>query len=127
RRPGQRGSWMAPGGGKRDSDYYSSTLPRGTFARSIFDNRLVRLSDRGGASQIIGAAWSNVASEELDRWAGEQVPGEAQRFAGSVVDEIHRLDTLPGVAARASKAGLKNPDFVVFGSRDGCPVVFAVD
>lgn len=118
---------MAPGGGKRDSDYYSSTLPRGTFARSIFDNRLVRLSDRGGASQIIGAAWSNVASEELDRWAGEQVPGEAQRFAGSVVDEIHRLDTLPGVAARASKAGLKNPDFVVFGSRDGCPVVFAVD
>lgn len=118
---------MAPGGGTRDSDYHSSTLPRGTFARSIFDNHLVRLSDRGGASQLIGAAWSNVVADELDAWTGGPVPGEAPRLAGSVVEVIHRLDTLPGVASRASKAGLKNPDFIVFGERDGCPVVFAVD
>ncbi len=118
---------MAIQGEMRDSDYHSSTLPRGTFARSIFDNHLVRLSDRGGASQIIGSAWSNVAAEELNQWEGRPVPGNERRFAGSVVEEIHRLDTLPGVASRASKAGLKNPDFVVFGSRDARPVVFAVD
>ncbi len=118
---------MASGGATRDSDYHSATLPRGTFARSIFDNHLVRLSDRGGASQIIGTAWSNVAAEALGGWTGGPVPGDERRFAGSVVEEIHRLDTLPGVASRASKAGLKNPDFVVFGTRDARPVVFAVD
>lgn len=118
---------MAPGGGQRDTDYHSPTLPRGTFTRSIFDNHLVRLSDRGGASQLIGSAWSDVVAAELDGWAGGPVPDDAPRLAGSVVQEIHRLDTLPGVAARASRAGLKNPDFVVFGTRDGGPVVFAVD
>jgi len=111
----------------RDSEYHSATLPRGTFARSIFDNHLVRLSDRGGASQIIGSAWANVAAGELDAWSGGPVPGDAGRFGGSVVEEIHRLDTLPGVASRASKAGLKNPDFLVFASREGHPVAFAVD
>ncbi len=118
---------MAPGGETRDSDYHSAALPRGTFARSIFDSHLVRLSDRGGASQLIGTAWSNVAAEELDAWSGGPVPGEASRLGGSVVEEVHRLDTLPGVASRASKAGLKNPDFIVFGAKDGRPVVFAVD
>jgi hypothetical protein len=118
---------MAPGGGPRDTDYHSSTLPRGTFARSIFDNHLVRLSDRGGASQLIGSAWSDVVAGELEGWSGGPVSGEAARLAGTVVREIHRLDTLPGVAARASRAGLKNPDFVVFGARDSRPVVFAVD
>ncbi len=118
---------MTSGGGTRDSDYHSSTLPRGTFARSIFDNHLVRLSDRGGASQLIGTAWSDVVADELDAWSGNPVPGNATRLAGSVVEEVHRLDTLPGVASRASRAGLKNPDFIVFGVNDGCPVVFAVD
>lgn len=118
---------MAPGGSTRDSDYHSSTLPRGTFARSIFDNHLVRLSDRGGASQLIGAAWSNVVADELDAWSGGPVPGAAPRLAGSQVQEIHRLDTLPGVASRASKAGLKNPDFIIFSEQRGHPVVFAVD
>jgi hypothetical protein len=46
---------------------------------------------------------------------------------GARIDEVHRLDTLPGVAARASKAGLKNPDFVVFATRAGRSTVFAVD
>jgi hypothetical protein len=118
---------MAPGGEQRDNDYYSSTLPRGTFARSIFDNSLVQISDRGGASQLIGSAWSDVVADELDDWSGGPVPGEATRLAGSVVEVVHRLDTLPGVASRASRAGLKNPDFVVFGARDDRPVVFAVD
>src|SRR5690606_37704451 len=85
-------NWMTSGGGTRDSDYHSSTLPRGTFARSIFDNHLVRLSDRGGASQLIGTAWSNAVADELDAWSGGPVPGEAPRLAGSVVEEIHRLD-----------------------------------
>lgn len=118
---------MASGGGQRDTDYHSSTLPRGTFARSIFDNRLVRLSDRGGASQLIGTAWSDVVADLLEAWSGGPVPGDAPRFAGGTVEEIHRLDTLPGVASRASRAGLKNPDFVIYGTRDARPIVFAID
>jgi hypothetical protein len=118
---------MASGGGNRDLNYSSPALPRGTFARSVFDNQLVQLSDRGGASQLIGAAWSDVAASELDAWVGEAVPGPVPQLAGGTVEAVHRLDTLPGVASRASKAGLKNPDFVVFGTRDGRPIAFAVD
>jgi hypothetical protein len=40
---------------------------------------------------------------------------------------VHRLDTLPGVASRAGKVGLKNPDFVVIAELRAGVVVFGVD
>lgn len=111
----------------RDLDFHSSTLPRGTFARSIFDNHLIRLSDRGGASQLIGSAWSDAAARELNGWIGGSVPGSAADLSRMKVTTVHRLDLLPGVAARASRVGLKNPDFIVFGTCDSASLVFGVD
>lgn len=111
----------------RDLDFHSSTLPRGTFARSIFDNHLIRLSDRGGASQLIGSAWSDAAARELNGWIGGSVPGSAADLSQMKVTTVHRLDLLPGVAARASRVGLKNPDFIVFGTCDSASLVFGVD
>ncbi len=119
---------MASSGGiMRDVDYSSSTLPGGTFARAIFDARLVRASDRGGASQLIGDAWSDVAARTLDEWADHRSSPEIAAFNGIEIQHVYRLDTIPGVAARASKAGLKSPDFLVFATRANRPVVFGVD
>lgn len=118
---------MTAGGSTRDLDYQSRTLPRGTFVRSIFDNLFVRLSDRGGASQLIGAAWSEATAAVLESWIGNHIPHDGTSLAGGQVGTVHRLDTLPGVAARASKVGLKNPDFILFASREGQPIVFGVD
>jgi hypothetical protein len=118
---------MTSGGAIRDLDYHSPTLPRGNFSRSVFDNHLVRLSDRGGASQLIGEAWSEVAARELADWAGGPAPAGIPQLTGASVESVHRLDTLPGVASRAGRAGLKNPDFIVFGTRSDRPIAFAVD
>lgn len=118
---------MTPGHTTRDVDYQSSALPRRTLERSIFDSHLVRLSDRGGASQLIGAAWSDVSARVLGGWVDCPIPTERPELYGGRVDAVHRLDTLAGVARRASSAGLKNPDFVLFGQLDGHPLVFGVD
>lgn len=118
---------MAGGHPVRDLEFRSQTLPRGTFIRSIFDSHLIRLSDRGGASQLIGAAWSDIASRVLETWVGNPVPTSLPGLANLRVSAIHRLDTVAGVARRASKAGLKNPDFVVFATREDGQVVFGVD
>ncbi len=118
---------MTSGQKTRDQDYQSSALPRRTFERSIFDPHLVRLSDRGGASQLIGAAWSDVSALVLEEWVDNVIPVELDGLRGGRVEAVHRLDTLPGVAARASSAGLKNPDFVLFGEIDGRALVFGVD
>lgn len=118
---------MSTGNTVRDLDFHSDLLPRGTFARSIFDNRLVQLSDRGGASQLIGSAWSDVAARVLDSWVDGPVPADIPSLVGSRVTAVHRLDTVPGVARRASKAGLKNPDFVVFATHNGQQTVCGVD
>lgn len=118
---------MTTGGTRHDIEYQGSHLPRGTFARSLFDNQLIRLSDRGGASQLIGEAWSEIVSRELEGWVGASVPSPRAEVAGTRVAAVHRLDTLAGVAARASKAGLKNPDFLVFAAGDRHPLILAVD
>ena len=111
----------------RDLEFRSPALPRGTFARSIFDNHLVRLSDRGGASHLIGSAWSDVSARVLSGWVDRLIPSDRATLSGCRVETVHRLDNIAGVAARASRAGLKNPDFVVFAARDGTPLVFGVD
>ncbi|HEV2128891.1 MAG TPA: hypothetical protein VGR22_09760 [Thermomicrobiales bacterium] len=118
---------MTTGATRTDLDYHGSHLPRGSFARSLFDNQLIRMSDRGGASQLIGDAWSEVVARELEDWVGVAIPSERPALASSRVAAVHRLDTMPGVAARASKIGLKNPDFVVFALREGHPLIVAVD
>lgn len=118
---------MTSGQTTRDQDYQSTTLPRRTFERSIFDNHLVRLSDRGGASQRIGAAWSDVCARVLEAWVDRCVPADREALRGGRIETVHRLDTLPGVAARASSAGLKNPDFVLFGAIDGRSIIFGAD
>jgi hypothetical protein len=118
---------MTCGSHETDLDHRGSYLPRGTFARSIFDNHLVRLSDRGGASQLIGDAWSDLAARELEGREGAALLARLPRVAGIAVVAVHRLDTLSGVSARASRIGLKNPDFVVFGYRDGQPMAIGID
>ncbi len=91
----------------------SEKLPGGTFARAIFDAQLMRLSDRGGASQLIGEAWSELVADELADWIGFEIPVSRSDLSGGIVSDVDRLDTIPGVAARASKLGLKNPDFIM--------------
>jgi len=107
--------------------FASDKLPGGSFARAVFDSQLMRMSDKGGASHLIGEGWSDVVAGELKLWTGKPIPVNRADVVGGSVEEVHRLDTLPGVASRASKIGLKNPDFLAFARGDPGQIVVAID
>ncbi|CAN5789669.1 hypothetical protein BH20CHL2_BH20CHL2_11500 [soil metagenome] len=105
----------------------SDRLPGGTFARAVFDSQIMRLSDKGGASHMIGESWSDVVAGELEGWTGKVIPVPRSDLRNGIVTDIHRLDTIPGVAARASRLGLKNPDFLAHVQCNGRGTVIGVD
>lgn len=110
-----------------DLRFSSDKLPRRTFAKSLFVPLLTQLSDKGGASGLIGARWADAVAKELSSRIGSAVSTNHHELASPVINAVYRLDTIQGVAARASKARLKNPDFVVIAYHDGQQVVFGVD
>lgn len=86
----------------------------------------MRLSDRGGASGLIGDRWANLSADVLAGWPGTTVKlhdGDAVR-----VSRVVRLDDLPEIAKKASRQKLQNPDFIVVGeSRESGHVMLAAD
>jgi hypothetical protein len=93
----------------------------------VFDSQIMRLSDKGGASHMIGESWSDVVAGELEGWTGKVIPVPRSDLRNGIVTDIHRLDTIPGVAARASRLGLKNPDFLAHVQCNGRGTVIGVD
>lgn len=120
-----------PGGNVALNDpelsYRSDNLPGGTLARSVFDQQLMRLSDRGGASRLIGERWSDVVADKLAGWIGAGIPTSRADLRIAFLTYLYRLDTIPGIAARASKLGLKNPDFLAHLQSETLSVVIGID
>lgn len=102
----------------------SPVFPGGNLLNAYFDRDVVRLSDRGGASGLIGDRWSDICAETLDGWPG----GRVHSPAGDVeVERVVRLDDVPAVARVASRKKLQNPDFLIVGEAQHGPVTFAAD
>ncbi|MGC4108662.1 MAG: hypothetical protein QM753_20250 [Thermomicrobiales bacterium] len=108
-----------------DLSFSSDILPGGTLLSAIFDRDLMRLSDRGGASGIIGDRWAEICAATID--GGLFSDPESIAPDPSSVTRAVRLDDIPAIAAAASRRKLQNPDFVLLGERDGQPWVQAVD
>lgn len=103
--------------------FTSPGLPGGSFVAAINDRQYMQLSDRGGASNAIGDRWAEICAEELG--AQQQLlqsTGEAI-FA----NQVFRLDDVPEIAKRASRAQLQNPDFILVGEGSSGPVMWAAD
>ncbi|MGC4191582.1 MAG: hypothetical protein QM589_10520 [Thermomicrobiales bacterium] len=108
-----------------DLSFSSDIFPGGTLLAAIFDRDLMRLSDRGGASGIIGDRWAEICAATIDGRAFADAASIAP--APGAVTRAVRLDDVPAIAAVASKRKLQNPDFVLIGEGDGRPWVQAVD
>jgi hypothetical protein len=108
-----------------DLSIASPGFPGGSLLSAVFDRNVMRLSDRGGASGLIGDRWSDVCSQQLEVWPGTEVTTPD----GSVmhVERIVRLDDIPAVARAASRKKLQNPDYIVLGHEDRLPVMFSAD
>ncbi|MGB3327967.1 MAG: hypothetical protein WBA46_03375 [Thermomicrobiales bacterium] len=108
-----------------DLSLASDVFPGGTLLSAIFDRDLMRLSDRGGASGIIGDRWAEMCAIAID---GRTFSDPDSLAPGTdSVSRVVRLDDIPAIAAAASRQKLQNPDFVLIGDTNGQQFAQAVD
>jgi hypothetical protein len=112
-------------GSQADLSMKSPVFPGGSLLSATFDRDLMRLSDRGGASGLIGDRWSDVCSEVMVSWPGTTVRVLQGRDVH--VSRIVRLDDVPAIAHTASRKKLQNPDFIVVGTEPGGQIIFSAD
>jgi hypothetical protein len=86
----------------------------------------MRLSDRGGASGLIGSRWADICAKSLLEQVQQTI--NVPRNEGTLrVERIVRLDDVPAIALTASRQKLQNPDFIVVGQNGDGPALLAAD
>jgi len=83
----------------------------------------MQLSDRGGASNLIGDRWADVCAREI------KLQPDLNVSIGSGLQARHqlRLDDIPAIARLASRAQLQNPDFLLIATEGSQSVIWAAD
>jgi hypothetical protein len=105
----------------------SPLLPGGDLVAALFDREVMWLADRGGASNLVGDRWADLAAAHAATWAGHERRIHADDREPSRIVRVDRLDATPRIAALASKRGLQNPDLLLIGERRGEQIVQAAD
>jgi hypothetical protein len=105
----------------------SSRLPGGDIFAALFDRDVMTFADRGGASNLIGDRWADIAAAHAASWSDglgwiELADGET-----TPIERVDRLDATPRIAAEASKHGLQNPDLLLVGGDEHGQVIQAAD
>jgi hypothetical protein len=85
------------------------------------------LADRGGASNLIGDRWADIAATHVAGWIGSERRLHADDQEPLRIVRVDRLDAMPAVAAAASKRGLQNPDLLLIGQRGDRQAIQAAD
>lgn len=107
--------------------FTSTLLPGGNLVAALMDRALMRLSDRGGASGLIGDRWAEMCAQQLHAWVGGCSGQEGQNGSAIHVEHVVRLDDLPHLVLHASRRKLQSPDFLILGRIHGEPVIQAAD
>jgi hypothetical protein len=105
----------------------SPLLPGGDLVSALFDREVMGLADRGGASNLIGDRWADVAAAHVATWIGTERRLHADDQQPLHIVRVDRLDATPAVAAAASKRGLQNPDLLLIGQRGNQQAIQAAD
>jgi hypothetical protein len=105
----------------------SPLLPGGDLVSALFDREVMGLADRGGASNLIGDRWADIAAGHVETWIGTERRLHADEQDPLRIVRVDRLDATPAVAAAASKRGLQNPDLLLIGQRGDQQAVQAAD
>jgi hypothetical protein len=111
----------------RDSLVRSPRLPGGDLVSALLDREVMGLADRGGASNLVGDRWADIAAAHAASWVGNTRYIEIEDQEPLPVVRVDRLDATPAVAAAASKRGLQNPDLLLIGQRGDEQVIQAAD
>lgn len=109
-----------------DLDLASPHFPGGSLLGAMYDRDLMRFSDRGGASGMIGDRWADICAGALES-GGRMITTVQPGFETLQFDSVIRLDDIPAISAQASRLKLQNPDFLLFREDDREQHVFAAD
>jgi hypothetical protein len=105
----------------------SPLLPGGDIVSALFDREVMGLADRGGASNLIGDRWADIAATHVATWIGSERRLHVDDQEPMRIVRVDRLDAMPAVAAAASKRGLQNPDLLLIGQRGDRQAIQAAD
>jgi hypothetical protein len=111
----------------KGSNTHSQQLPGGDLVSALFDREVMGLADRGGASNLIGDRWADIAAGHVEMWIGTERRLHADDQEPLRIVRVDRLDATPAVAAAASKRGLQNPDLLLIGQRGDQQAIQAAD
>jgi hypothetical protein len=111
----------------RDDYVRSPKLPGGDLVAALLDREVMGLADRGGASNLIGDRWADVAAAHAATWAASGRVIVVEDRGPLPIVRVDRLDSTPAVAAAASKRGLQNPDLLLIGQHGNDQAVQAAD
>lgn len=95
--------------------FTSPNLPGGDLVSALFDREVMVLADRGGASNLVGNRWADLAAAHVAAWVGSERPLHASTGESLAITRVDRLDATPRIAAAASRRGLQNPDLLMIG------------
>ena len=105
----------------------SPLLPGGDIISALFNREVMGLADRGGASNLIGERWADIAATHATTWIGSERRLHADDQEALRVMRVDRLDAMPAVASAASRRGLQNPDLLLIGERGDRQAIQAAD
>src|SRR5215211_5637558 len=111
----------------KGSNTHSQQLPGGDLVSALFDREVMGLADRGGASNLIGDRWADIAAAHVTTLIGAELRLHANDQEPLRIVRVERLDATPAVAAAASKRGLQNPDLLLIGQRGDQQAIQAAD
>ena len=94
----------------------SPLFPGGDLVAAALDRSVMTLADAAGRRHG-WRRWADVVAATVERWptADVTLPGRHPLH----VSDVLRLDATPQIAATASRHGLQNPDWLLFGTEDG--------
>jgi hypothetical protein len=105
----------------------SPLLPGGDIVSALFDREVMGFADRGGASNLIGDRWADIAATHVAAWIGSERRLHGNDQEPLRIVRVDRLDDMPAVAVAASKRGLQNPDLLLIGRRGDRQAIQAAD
>ncbi|MEZ4565028.1 MAG: hypothetical protein R2853_20060 [Thermomicrobiales bacterium] len=105
----------------------SPLLPGGDIFAALLDRDVMTFADRGGASNLIGDRWADLAAAHAESWSGGLGWIELANGEAAPIDHVDRLDAIPRIAAEASRHSLQNPDLLLIGGDEQGQVIQAAD
>jgi hypothetical protein len=111
---------------EEELNFSSVSLPGGSLLASVYDRAFMQLSDRGGASNVVGDRWAEICASAVES-ADETSRIVRTGNDGIVAESTFRLDHIPEIARIASRNHMQNPDFLMVGQQAGTRVMWAAD